>query len=112
MEKAYQTRHVDGKLWIVPNTGHWANWHDNDAIRHHGVVWPTSDLTSAHLDRCNDWDSVVAVVEQAAEHHDACDGFADIYEAVAQYGGNTAAAEGVYADHFAAREQFYHDLMN
>ncbi len=35
--KATRTRCVDGKRYIVPATDHWANWRDDDAIKHHGI---------------------------------------------------------------------------
>lgn len=31
------TRTVGGRTYYVPPTNHWAQWHDEDAIRYHGV---------------------------------------------------------------------------
>lgn len=42
------SRVVDGVRYIVPDTGHWANWRDMDAIVHHGVALVYHSEGKAH----------------------------------------------------------------
>lgn len=45
----YQTRFIDGTIYLVPNTPNWGNWAEADAIRYHGASHPTA-LDGARFD--------------------------------------------------------------
>jgi hypothetical protein len=68
------TRRLDGIRYLVPDTAHWAQWHDADAIRHHGIAlvrrWETRDdcgteritVREVRAWRARSWDALREIV--------------------------------------------------
>jgi hypothetical protein len=55
-------RKVNGRRYLVPYTTHWAHWHDEDAIKHHGIpigLKSVETIRQAIRDVCvlHAWDS-------------------------------------------------------
>ena len=70
---AYVTRYVGSELYLCPNTGHWANWRDTDAIKHHGYAWPSGRLKSEHLQHAKSWDEVEGICRAISAIDWACE---------------------------------------
>ncbi len=59
---ATRRRYVDDAVYLVPNTGTWADWHDSDAIRYYGRRIEQSTTDSALVQE------MMSHLELAIEH--------------------------------------------